>query len=246
MRIRLSGQFLPLFLLQLAFTVPTFADEIVTASATGEFPKKQRDSAEVREFEVRVDNKAVGTHRVTIESDGTNERANIQTDVRVDVIVYAYVFKSRGTEVWNGGRLESCEIQCEDGGKKRSITVKTDKAGQQVSFNGKPVEGSQTNIMSTCYWRLPAEEHRAKSLPVVDVDTGKFHTAKFDISAPSTMTLDGQTIKCRQVKFDGPSPAEVWFDDRDWIVKQKSVERGHTMELKLKSIRLAKNERPRK
>ena len=222
------------------------ADDVVPASASADRGKQVGDAAEIREFEVRVDNKAVGTHRLTLESDGTKQRANIQTDVKIDLVVYAYVFKSRGTEVWNDGRLEASEIRCEDGGKKRSFTLKTAGSSQEVFFNGKPVGGSANSFMTTAYWKLPAAELRSKPFSISDVDTGKLHTAKLDLGGPATITVDGQTIKCQYVKIDGPSPAELWFDDRDWLVKQKSVERGHSMELKLKQIRLAKNERPRK
>lgn len=199
--------------------------------------------SEVRDFEVRVDNKSVGNHRLIINSDGANQRVRIQTDVKVDFVVYAYVFKFRGTELWRDGHLEATNIQCDDGGSKRSFLLKPDGDSQKVLFNGKAVNDPQPSIMTTAYWKLPSADLRAKPIPIVDVDTGKFHKASINLVGHATLNTDGRTLKCQHVKIDGPSPAELWFDEQDCLVRQRSNERGHSMELRLKQIRLAKDER---
>src|SRR5262245_53918002 len=86
-------------LLALVARIGTSADRTTAKPAT-----KPSIPTEVREFEVRVDNTLRGSHRLTIRSEGTDQQAGIQTDVKVDVIVYKYVFKSRGTEVWREGK----------------------------------------------------------------------------------------------------------------------------------------------
>lgn len=202
------------------------------------------ENVEIREFDVRVDNRVAGTHRLTIKSDGASHQVGFQTDVKFNFIVYAYVFKFRGTEVWRDGRLEQADIHCEDGGKKRSFLLKTDdNAIQQVSFNGQSVDGATTPAMTTAYWQLPMAELRAKSFPIVDVDTGILHDAKIAVIGPATVSASGRTLKCQHVKIDGPSPSELWFDENDLLVGQKSVERGHLTELRLTQIRMAKEER---
>ena len=202
----------------------------------------QADSVEVRDFEVRVDNKPAGTHRLTIKSDGDTHQVSIQTDVKMDFLVYAYVFKFRGKEVWRDGRVENVDIRCEDGGKKRSFALKTEGEIQQISFNGKSVPATATGLMTTAYWRLPAAESRKKPLAIVDVDTGNMKSATLNVVGKATISHSGQTLECRHFNIDGPSPAELWFDDQDRLVRQKSVEVGHQLELRLKDIRLARDE----
>jgi hypothetical protein len=220
------------------------------AALAGEFPENRRsevrnssttESVEVRDFEVRVDNKPAGTHRLTIKSEGDTHEVAFQTDVKMDFIVYAYVFKFRGTEVWRDGRLENADIRCEDGGKKRSFSLKTDGRVQQISFNGKEVPASSLGLMTTAYWRLPPADSRKKPLTIVDVDSGNTRNATLNIVGKTTISSAGQTLECRHFKIDGPSPAELWFDDQDRLVRQKSVEVGHQLELKLKDIRIPKN-----
>ncbi|WP_010587874.1 DUF6134 family protein [Schlesneria paludicola] len=211
--------------------------KVVQAKATS-----SSEPIEIREFEVRVDNKTAGTHRLTIKSEGEKQEVGIQTDLRLDFVVYAYVFKFSGTEVWHEGRLLQSDIHVEDGGKKRAFSLKFDGDIQQISFNGKPVNGSTKGVMTTAYWQLPSHEIRSKPFPIVDVDSGKTHQATLTAVGPASLTHAGRALKCQHFKVDGPSPAELWFDEQGRLVRQQSVEVGHTVEIKLKQIRTAQNE----
>lgn len=217
------------------------ADRPASKSAVKAKPLSK--SIEVRDFEVRVDNTLRGTHQLTITTDGDNEQAEMKTDVKVDVIVYTYVFKSRGTELWDDGRLVQSDIRCEDGGKKRAFTLKTQNEIQQISFNEKSMKGNADALMSTAYWRLPNAALRTKRFPVVDVDSGKIFDASVTQVGTEIVNVGSRTIECRRFKIDSSSPAELWIDDRDRLVKQKSVEQGHAMEMRLKQIRVPKDEK---
>ena len=159
------------------------------------------------------------------------------------MIIYSYAFKFRGTEVWRDGKLAQTEVQCEDNGKKRSFSLKSDGKLQLISFNGKSQKDSDDCVLTTSYWKLPHSDVRDKTLPIACIETGKTTTANLDLVGNDTVSVGGRMIQCRHYKIDGPSPAELWFDDRDLLVKQKSVERGHLTELRLKQIRAAKEEK---
>ena len=204
--------------------------------------RSKSESAEVREFEVRVDDKPVGTHRLTIKSDGDTQQAAFQTDVKIDVIVYAYVFKLRGTEVWREGRVESANVCREQGGKKRCFSLETDGCDQKITLDGKPVSSSSPSLMTTTYWRLPPPEIRDSTLTVVDADNGRSQTATLEFVGSETISTSGRSMACRHFKIDGPSPAELWFDEQERLVCQKAVERGHQVELRLKQIRSPKDD----
>lgn len=221
---------------------PSFGDEFVDMPRVNARWREHSELVEIRDFEVRVDHKPAGTHRLTIKSTGETHEVEFQTDVKMDFVVYAYVFKFRGTEIWRDGRLENVDIRCEDGGKKRSFGLKTEGTVQQISFNGKPVPASSSVLMTTAYWRLPPLESRKKSLTIADVDTGHARSATLNAVGKTTISSSGQTLECRHFKIDGPSPAELWFDDQDRLVRQKSVEFGHQLELSLKGIRIPQNE----
>lgn len=241
MRIYIYGLFAGFAAIPLIFTASAPGADREIKQAVGR-AKPDSDLIETREFEVRVDNRVAGTHSLVIKSDGDRRTVKIQTDVKVDVIVYAYVFKLRGTEIWRDGQLEETDIRCEDGGKKRSFSLKTEGTIQQVVFNGKSVPKASNVAMTTTYWKLPPTSLRQKSLPIVDVDTGAIGDATLQLVGPDTVAAGDRNFTCQHFKIDGPSPAELWFDEQGHLVRQKSVESGHPMELKLKQIRIAKDE----
>ena len=217
------------------------ADRVIQANLV-EAPEPDFVQTEVRDFDVRVDDKVAGSHRLMIQSNEARHEVSIQTDVKMDFIVYAYVFKFRGKEVWRDGKLEQVSIQCDDAGKKRTFQLKSDGKLQQVSFNGKQPQEHAISTMTTAYWKLPAADARTKPFPIVDVDTGTVRTARLTLVGPATVTAGQKQIDCQHFKIDGPSPAELWFDQNDCLVRQKSVEQGHSMELRLKKIHLAQSD----
>ncbi len=205
--------------------------------------KAAADAVEIREFEVRVDDRPAGIHRLSIKTDGVKQTVGLQTDIKMDFIVYAYVFKFRGTEVWRDGRVVATDLRTEDGSKKRSFTLKAEGPIHQIAFNGKQVGEVSPCTMTTAYWRLPAADLRAKRFPIMDVDTAKMHEATLTTVGTGTVNFGGRSINCRHFKIDGSSPAELWFDDQDLLVRQRSVEQGHPTELRLKQIHIAKDDR---
>lgn len=198
---------------------------------------------EYREFEIRVDNKSMGVHSLNIRSDGDKHEVEMKSDVKVDFIVYAYVFKFRGKEVWRDGQVVFSDIHTEDGGKKRDFYYKTDGKAHQIQFNGKPMPAELPGRMSTAYWMLPAEDHRKKPFTILDVDTGNARTASIKLVEEDTLNYAGRSIVCQHYKVEGPSPAELWFDKTNRMVRQTSVEQGHPMELRLRKIESSKDAR---
>ena len=70
-----------------------------SAAISGELPKiresetntnSANEVVEIRDFEVRVDNKPAGTHRLTIKSDGDKHEVAFQTDVKMDFVIFLY------------------------------------------------------------------------------------------------------------------------------------------------------------
>lgn len=222
---------------------PVRAEESQVLQTSGVKAKSSAEAVEVRDFEVRVDNRPVGTQRLTIRSGKDHEKVEFQTDVKVDVIVYSYIYKSRGSETWRSGRLDDHDMRCEDGGKKRSFTLKTEGGSQQAIFNGKSVPVSIRNVMTTCYWKLPSAELRAKPLRIVDVDKGTSRDTTLTLVGSESVPSGNRSITSQHFKVESPTPIDLWFDDQGRLVRQKSLEEGHWMELRLKQIHSETNEK---
>ena len=92
--------------------------------------------------------------------------------------------------------------------------------------------------MTTAYWRLPPADLLTKPLMIVDVDSGTTRAVQVKTMEKTSISITGQSRECQHVKIDGPSPADLWFDDQQRLVRQKSVESGHQLELRIKQIQL--------
>ncbi len=191
---------------------------------------------ELREFDIFVDGKFAGTHRLGISSSpGAVTTARIESDVKINFIVYAYTYKFRATEVWRDDGLAQIDVGCEDGGKKTTLTAKSEGAHCRVVLNGRQ-QVTDRSVMTTAYWRLPPEVDQKRVVSILDVETGVAKPGVVERIGRTTLKVNGRPMVCRHYKVTGPSPAELWFDEQDRLVRQTSVEEGHPMELRLRRI----------
>ena len=192
--------------------------------------------SEVREFDILVDDKLAGTHRLSISSRGDVTTARIESDVKIDLIVYVYTYKFRATEVWREDRLAQIDVHCADGGKRTALTAKSDGVNCQVVLNGRQ-QVTDRSTMTTAYWRLPAAVDQQRAVSILDVETGIAKLGTIERIGRATLKVEDRPIACRHFNVTGSSPADLWFDDQDRLVRQKSVENGHPTELRLRRIR---------
>lgn len=192
--------------------------------------------SEVREFDILVDDKLAGTHRLSISTQGDVTTTRVESDVKINLIVYVYTYKFRATEVWRADGLSQVDVQREEGGKKTSLTAKADGANCQVVLNGRQ-QVTDRSAMTTCYWRLPSPVDQKRAVSIFDVETGLTTSGTVERISRVTLKVEDRPVACRHFKVTGPSPAELWFDDQDRLVRQKSVEEGHPTELRLRRIR---------
>ena len=206
-------------------------------------PDSPVSTSEVREFDVLVDGKAAGTHRLVVLQKGTTTTANIKTDVAIDFVVYTYRFKFRATEVWRDDSFVQVDARSEEGGDRTAVAAKADGSKCQVVFNGQR-QVTDRSVMTTAYWRLPPEASRKLPFPILSFDTGESKSGRLEYVERATWKFESRSIPCRHFKVTGPSPADLWFDDSDRLVLQKSVEDGHPTELRLKRVERSVNDEP--
>ena len=209
---------------------------IIGSTAPPAAPASAARMSQVREFDILVDGKPAGTHRLSICTQGDVTTTRVESDVRIDLIVHVYKYKFRATEVWRADGLSQIDLQCEDGGKRTSLTAKLDDANCRVSMNGRQ-QVTDRSALTTCYWRLPAAVDQKQAISIFDVETGLAKPGTIEHISRATLKVGDRPMACRHFKVTGSSPADLWFDEQDRLVRQKSVEEGHPIELRLRRIR---------
>ena len=85
-----TAYFFRLFLIFLASGLIARGEDIAAVHADPADSNPASATVEVRDFKVRVDNRAIGTHRLTIRTNGETHQVKFQTDANVNLIVSTY------------------------------------------------------------------------------------------------------------------------------------------------------------
>jgi hypothetical protein len=191
---------------------------------------------EVREFEVFVKDKPAGksTIRITETADGTTQ-VDTEASVELNYFVYVYRYDFHGRETWREGRLVSTENRATDDGKSFHVRARAGARGSTVETNGK-TRAAPLIDMTTNYWRAPDMSQRSKQ-SFMNADRGTVHSVEIRAIGADQVTVDGRRIDCTHVRLSGEIEADLWFDDQDRIVGQKTIEDGYPTELRLKRVR---------
>ncbi len=187
---------------------------------------------ETREFEVLVRDKPVGHSRVRISDleDGTTI-ASTDLDVTMNVIVYTYRYEFHGRETWQRDHLLAVDNRATDGGKSLALRAQVAPQGSTIEFKDTPARPGPALMMSTNYWRLPPPT--AGKFSILESDNGKIYAVELQRVGPDEVIVENQKILCTRFRLSGDAEADLWFDARNRLVRQQTVEQGHATELRL-------------
>ena len=205
------------------------------APASAEPPRAEPPRAiaeETREFEVLVRDKPVGHSRVRISDldDGTTIAAT-DLDVAMNVIVYTYRYEFHGRETWQQDRLLTIDNRATDGGKSLALRAQVLPQGSTIEIKDTPARPGPALMMSTNYWRLPPAT--AGKFSILESDNGKIYAVELQRVGPDEVVVGSQKILCTRYRLSGDAAADLWFDTRNRLVRQQTVEQGHATELRL-------------
>ena len=184
-----------------------------------------------------VDGQPQGTHRLRIAGGERGETTvRVDSEVRIDYLVYAYVYAIHGEESWKDGRLNKTSARIEDGSTRTRISATVDSKGTKQNFNGQARTGSVATL-SSIFWSLPVEGVRKQPFVLLDVDTGELREARLEQRERASVKTTDSAIECTHYRISGGAQADLWFDAEGRLVRQESIEDGHRTVLSLTAIR---------
>jgi hypothetical protein len=194
------------------------------------------ETVEVREFEIFVKDKPAGksTIRITETADGTTQ-VDTEASVKLNYFVYVYRYDFQGRETWREGRLVSTENRATDDGKGFHVQARAGARGSTIETNGK-ARAAPLIDMTTNYWLAPDVSQRSRQ-SFMNADRGTVHSVEIRAIGADQVTVDGRRIDCAHVRVSGEIEADLWFDDQDRIVGQKTIEDGYPTELRMIHVR---------
>jgi hypothetical protein len=211
---------------------------LVTALSAGILSRAQAAETEVRSFAIHVDGKPAGNYQMTIaQQDDGSTTVSGQADVRVTFAFFTtYTYTYRGKETWKDGRLQRLESNTNDNGKRFNVLAVAEGNGLRVTVNGQQ-RVSRPDVWTTSYWRLPDSERKSREVALLDADTAKDIPGKLEYIETKPITVAGQLVQCAHYRVGGGVQVELWYDGKDRLVREESIEEGHRTVLDLTSIR---------
>jgi hypothetical protein len=213
---------------------------------------------ETREFKVSVDGKGRGKCTIEISRrDDGSDKMHINAALSFNYVVYEYRYSSVGTEVWKDGRLVRLENIADYNGKKYVVKAKGDAKGMRVTVNDKS-SLADADVWVTSYWRLP--DHLAHADPAVgqgvvpaagsrparkdstvavallDSDKGQKLKGEVQRVGEEFITVAGKKSGCTHFRITGDVQVDVWYDASQRLVREETVESGHTTVMELTRI----------
>lgn len=207
----------------------SLSSEIVQAQSPPLPTAKER-----RDYEILIKNKPQGKSTSVIAEFPTGEVVvATKADVRLNFVVYEYVYQFDGKERWQNDQLISFECKAVDGGTQCATKGAATGDGTRVAINdAKPVMAPLFAV-STNYWRLPRPDLLEKQIPIIDTDTGKTFNVKFHRVGGERLRYSGKEFACTHYQVSGDRTADLWFDENNRLVRQTCVEDGYPTEARL-------------
>jgi hypothetical protein len=192
---------------------------------------------ELREFEVLVKDKPIGTNTVRIvETDDGATIVATDASVVMSFIVYTYRYEFHGREKWQQNRLVQVDNRADANGKPLGARAKCDARASFVEVRGKTPHWAPPLAMTTSYWRLPPAEYARGTMSILESDLGTIHAVRLQYVGPDEVIVQNQRIACHHYRIVGTVEAELWFDGQQRLVRQKTVETGYPTEMRLLRI----------
>ncbi|HEX4149008.1 MAG TPA: DUF6134 family protein, partial [Pirellulales bacterium] len=134
-------------------------------------------------------------------------------------------------ETWQQDRLLAVDNRAVDGGKNLSLRAQVLPQGSTVEVKDAPARAAPIVMMSTNYWRLPPST--AGKFSILESDNGKIYAVDLQRVGPDEIVVENQKLPCTRYRLSGDAEADLWFDARNRLVRQQTVEQGHATELRL-------------
>jgi hypothetical protein len=191
---------------------------------------------EERVYRIKIEDREAGryTQKLTTYGDGTIDM-EAKCDVKLKVFPITYQFAYRGHERWKENRLLYLASSSNDDGKTHTLMV-TLEAGQLKVKEGGKERLLTAEAWSTSYWTLPPADRRLNPLILVDADSGEEHRIQMQVIGKETLQVGNQPVACTHYRMTGTAKADLWFDERDRLVRRDMLRRGRKTVMELISV----------
>lgn len=176
-------------------------------------------------FDVYLDDKQVGVHRVVVDASGKEKR--VQVEARFDVkflAITAYKYRHRADELWRDGCIVELETSTNDNGKK--LTVDAQPALQGLEVSTRDDRATLVGCVRTfAYW----DPGLLRSQRLLNTQTGEYELTSLQQVDSKPLSFKGRDYGTRRYRLSVRDKAdiELWYaPDNSWQALQTTLSGG--------------------
>jgi hypothetical protein len=167
------------------------------------------------DFTVLRNGDKIGRHEMIFRDGANGLQVDIKTDIKVKVLfVTAYKFEHEGHEIWKEGRLVRLWSETDDDGKHHELEAQAQ--ADALAVNGDAARGTvAAQIIPASLWN----EGILQGGTVLNTLDGKSMAIQVQDLGQENVDVHGKATPARHYVVSGDLKRELWFDERDVLVK---------------------------
>lgn len=173
-------------------------------------------------FDIYLDDSRIGSHKVLVESEGSERRVQVEAQMQVDVLFFTvFSYQHQASERWRDGCIVKLETSTNDDGEK--LTVSAAKTPQGVDVKTPSGESRLDGCVRTfAYWDLDLLD----SSYLLNTQNGRYEPARLVREDSHPLQFNGRSYGSQRYRLEvGDDVAiNLWYDDKQsWQALQTRV-----------------------
>jgi hypothetical protein len=187
------------------------------------------------DFDVYLDDKPVGVHRVIVDSSAGEKRVQVEAQFDIKFLAFtAYKYRHRADEVWRNGCIVELETRTNDNGKRLTVDAQPGPEGLVV----KTMEDSASLdgcVRTFAYW----DPGLLRSQRLLNTQTGVYEPASLQKVDNEPLSFNGREYGTSRYRLSVNDKAdiELWYaPDNSWQALQTTVSGGKVLRYVRKGV----------
>ena len=176
-------------------------------------------------FDVYLDDKPVGVHRVILDTSAGEKRVQVEAQFDVKFLaITAYKYRHRADEVWRNGCLVELETRTNANGKTTTVDARPAPEGLEVKT---PDESATLGgcVRTFAYW----DPELLRSQRLLNTQTGEYELTSLAQVDSKPLSFNGRDygVKRYRLSVRDKADIELWYArDNSWQALQTTLSGG--------------------
>jgi len=170
-------------------------------------------------YDILRDGSSIGTHAVSIDTNGPETKVDVTTDIKVKVLfVTAYKFTHESKEKWVNGKLVSLASKTDDDGVPKTLnaTAENGKITLDSTMNG------QNRRQFAAKSAIPASLWNPEIVTqemIVNTLDGQLMKVNIKDIGTEDVQAHGSTVAAHHYKISGELTRDLWYNSQGDLVR---------------------------